>query len=316
MQLIPIDAIKTQSSYLRIETDVEKLKKSIQTIGLINPLTINENNELIAGGRRFKALKELGFTEVPVTIISDTTLKQELISIDENLVRQDLTKIEMERYLNRGREIYEELFPSAVKVEEEDVTKPEGQQINEELPAEKRSFLDVTAEKTGLSKKSIKQAIDRDLHSSEKVKQLRSLGELNASQTNELIKLDKEQQDKVVELVKTRPAKDIKQLVKTATQQGLEEAVDKVINSPSVPKEYASIHNLAKRMNKLSAKVILEEITCEHKEMEKILKSLEQLSTHIEQIMELHDQSAEPDHLAPTASGRYFQEETAELNLN
>ena len=53
MELISIDSIKTKSSYLRVETNIEKLKKSIETVGLISPLVINQNNELIAGGRRY-----------------------------------------------------------------------------------------------------------------------------------------------------------------------------------------------------------------------------------------------------------------------
>ena len=57
---------------------------------------------------------------------------------------------------------------------------------------EKETFLEFTAEKTGLSKKSIKDAIDRDKKSAGSVKDARLHGELNASQTNQLIKLDKE----------------------------------------------------------------------------------------------------------------------------
>ena len=60
MELINIEDIKVESPYLRLDTDVEKLMKSIETVGLINPLVINKKNELIAGGRRYTALKAMG----------------------------------------------------------------------------------------------------------------------------------------------------------------------------------------------------------------------------------------------------------------
>ena len=87
MHTMNINEISVSNKYLRTNTNVEKLKKSIETVGLINPLIINENNELIAGGRRYTAMKELGYEEVPVFKVSKNSLEQELISIDENLVR-------------------------------------------------------------------------------------------------------------------------------------------------------------------------------------------------------------------------------------
>ncbi|MCF6195040.1 MAG: ParB N-terminal domain-containing protein, partial [Kangiellaceae bacterium] len=74
--------ITTNSEYLRINTDVETLKKSIEKIGLINPLTTNKDNELLAGARRVQAVSELGWTEAFVHIVDKDILEQELISID------------------------------------------------------------------------------------------------------------------------------------------------------------------------------------------------------------------------------------------
>ena len=291
MENISIDEIKVDNQYLRVNSDVDKLKKSIETIGLINPITINENKYLLAGGRRYKAMKELGYNTVPVRVICDNDLKQELVSIDENLVRQDLTRIEMERYLNRGREIYEQLNPQAIKVEEEDVTKVANQKINEELPEGKKSFLDLTSEKTGLSKKSIKQAIERDQNSSEKVKQLRSNGELNASQANALIKLDKQKQDLIVDYIVDKPAKQVKKLVDAVRTQGVDEAITNVVHGPSIPKEYEAIINLTKRFNRMAGKITLEEMYCGHPDMKNVAKLLKVLKVNVDKILELNDMS-------------------------
>jgi ParB family chromosome partitioning protein len=249
---------------------------------------VNNDNELIAGGRRYSALKELGVLEVPVFRVDKTEAEQELISIDENLVRKDLTKIEFEKCLNRGREIYEVLYPNAKKVNDKDMKTEEGINIHENLPNEERSFIDLTSEKTGLSKKVIKSAIDRDAHSSDKVKEYRQHGELNASQTNEIIKLDKDQQDKVVDLVKDKSTKEVRQLVDAIKVSGVDKAVDEVLFGANIPKEYKSIDTLTKRLNKLAAKVLLEDMTSEHKDMAKIIKGLNTLRNHLDQVLMLN----------------------------
>ena len=285
-----INDIVVSNKYLRTNTNVDKLKKSIETVGLINPLIINDNNELIAGGRRYTAMKELGFDEVSVFKVSKNSLEQELISIDENLVRKDLTKVEFEQCLNRGREIYEELFPTAKKFADEDMDKAD---LDTELPNEQRSFIDLTAEKTGLSKKVIKSAIDRDSKSSKKVKDLRASGELNASQANEIIKLQGEDQEKLAEIAVSKSAKEIKDIVKSVSQYGIDGAIEKALNEPGLTTEYKSSANLTKRLNKLLGKILLEEVVCQHEDKEKILKSLTTLRSQIDQVINLnHDYKA------------------------
>ena len=101
--------VQLNSEYLRTDTDVDSLKKSIESVGLIHPLTVNAENELLAGARRFQAVRELGWDEVPVQVIDRDLLVQELISIDENLVRAPLTSLELERSLNRAPRAFRSL---------------------------------------------------------------------------------------------------------------------------------------------------------------------------------------------------------------
>lgn len=285
--MIDISSIKTHNQYLRLDSDVEELKKSIETVGMINPLVLNENNELIAGGRRYAALKALGHTQVPVIKVNKNELEQELISIDENLVRKDLTNLELEKSLSRGREIYESLYPSAKKFTEEELKTPQELEIQKELPNEQRSFIDLTAEKTGLSKRVIKSAIDREERASDKVKELRKSGNLNASQTNEIVKLDKKDQEHIADLVKDRPAKEVKELVQNINQNGLQSAVNTLINAPSLPKEYKSLKTLLQRTNKVLAKILIEEMSSEHEDVQTILDSISTLRVSLDQFIEL-----------------------------
>ena len=58
--LVKIDDIKIKKRVRRNLGDMDALKESLRMYGLLNPITLNENNELIAGERRLQAAKTLG----------------------------------------------------------------------------------------------------------------------------------------------------------------------------------------------------------------------------------------------------------------
>lgn len=97
------------------EKHVETLKLSIQELGLLNPLVVNSDYELIAGYHRFQALKDLAFEEVDVQIVDYNELKKELAEIDENLVRNELTALDFSEQLLERKKIYEKLHPEATE---------------------------------------------------------------------------------------------------------------------------------------------------------------------------------------------------------
>jgi len=73
---------------------IEELKKSISAVGLINPLTVTKQGEffqIVAGHRRWMAVKELGFEQVQVRYVDKNLLE---ISLLENLQREDLLPME------------------------------------------------------------------------------------------------------------------------------------------------------------------------------------------------------------------------------
>ncbi|MFG1505883.1 ParB/RepB/Spo0J family partition protein [Halobacteriovorax sp. ZH5_bin.2] len=286
---VNINDIKLNSEYLRTNTDVETLKISIENIGLINPLTINKENELLAGARRYQALKELGIEDVPVHIVDRKSLEQELISIDENLVRRALDKLEFEKCLNRGREIFEELNPTATKVEVDVIATTTEEKKLEKAKEEQDqdSFAAITAQKTGLSKSVIKGAIKRDALASEHVKKARQLGHINASVTNEIIKLDKEVQDSVLPMISDKTVKEVKQIVAAAKRGGVQEAEQEIETMEPLPAEYAHLRNLSKRMNKNLTRILLEELTYEGKESASIMKELRKMQENLERFFNM-----------------------------
>lgn len=319
--------ITLASVYLRQDTDVESLKRSLESIGLIHPVSINAEGELLAGARRLQAARELGWEEIAVHVVDRTGLEQELISIDENLVRKPLKGLELERCLNRGREIYEELHPEAAKVEleldapakgapapaEADATpddEPQGHADGGEAgadepdaeasletepqvdiprppapvePAAETSFAAVTSAKTGLSPTVIQSAIRRDALASDEVKQARSKGDLNATQTNEIIRLEKEVQAGVLPLISDRTVKDARRIVAAARLGGLEAAREEAERIVPMPREYSQMLGPVKRVNRNIGRILAEQLEYDGPEREAIDSELRALKEHLEQ---------------------------------
>jgi len=83
--------------------DIKSLAENIKILGLLSPIIINENNELLAGERRLEACKLLGWSDVDAIIIN-TLDKEHNISVEicENVNRQDFS---MEELVNAGIEL-------------------------------------------------------------------------------------------------------------------------------------------------------------------------------------------------------------------
>lgn len=74
--------------------DIEALKRSISELGLLQPIVVRKgSNELIAGFRRLKALKELGITELAEGIHVNSIDIESIIrgEHDENICREEFT---------------------------------------------------------------------------------------------------------------------------------------------------------------------------------------------------------------------------------
>ena len=245
--------LKVTNPYLRLGTDVSELEKSIETLGLIAPLVITSDNVILAGARRYQALMNLGRTEAPVIIMEGNDLEKELISIDENLVRKDLSKIEIESHLRRAKEIYQQLY----KEPEIEINQaPEDPKVVV-LPAEK--FLNMVSEKTGLSPKQIHEAIQRDEMSSPVVKEARIKGQLSLSQTNEIVKLPKNDQEQALDHIREMPVREMKKFVKIAKKDGLEKAIKETPSKP-FQKEFDEVNSYLKKAMKKVEQLKLEGI--------------------------------------------------------
>lgn len=78
IEKIKLEDIKEYENNAKLhpEEQVEQIKKSIQEFGMNDPLAIDENNVIIEGHGRYKALKELGYEEVEVIRLNHLTEEQ------------------------------------------------------------------------------------------------------------------------------------------------------------------------------------------------------------------------------------------------
>jgi ParB family chromosome partitioning protein len=97
------------------EENIQEIADSINEIGLINPISIDTDNNLIAGFHRLQAYKLLGFKEIPAIISTQKELKARLQEIDENLKRAELTSIEKSTHIEERENILRQLGKMAVK---------------------------------------------------------------------------------------------------------------------------------------------------------------------------------------------------------
>lgn len=93
-QTIPLSeiTIHREERQRRVLTDIDDLADSIARLGLINPITIDHNNILIAGERRLEACRRLGWTHITAQFFEDLSPTQRvLIELEENIKRKDIT---------------------------------------------------------------------------------------------------------------------------------------------------------------------------------------------------------------------------------
>lgn len=78
--------------------EISELAESIKKYGLLQPILIDVNNNLIAGYRRLLAVKSLGWEYIEVKVIDVKNPKERiLLEMEENKFREDFTKEEWER---------------------------------------------------------------------------------------------------------------------------------------------------------------------------------------------------------------------------
>lgn len=172
---------------------VDKLASSIREVGLIQPITVRQRSimsgglagqgfQVVAGHHRVAACRALGWTEIDAIVIeAGEHLQAELIEIDENLCRSELTAAQRTKAVKRRKEIWEALHPvnaqrfnsvwDALGTVEGPMTEAEereNEQVGQIAPpvakhgrAQEKAFAADTAALTGEDKRTINRHLSR-----------------------------------------------------------------------------------------------------------------------------------------------------------
>lgn len=151
-----------------ITADVDKLASSIREVGLIQPITVKPHTvtigglaeqgfQIVAGHHRVAACRALGWTEVDAIVIEDGGhLQAELIEIDENLCRSELSASQRTSHTKRRKQIWEALHP---EIQVAQAAPPVIGYASP--PPQTQGFASATAAATGQSKATTNRAIAR-----------------------------------------------------------------------------------------------------------------------------------------------------------
>ncbi|WP_404974776.1 ParB N-terminal domain-containing protein [[Kitasatospora] papulosa] len=92
---VPIDNVQVGERDRSDLGNVTELAESIQAVGLLHPVVVTVDLHLVAGGRRLAAIRELGWTEAPVTVVDLATASDVLrAELEENTCRKSLSPME------------------------------------------------------------------------------------------------------------------------------------------------------------------------------------------------------------------------------
>lgn len=233
MQIVdlPINTITVNHRRRAIrQSAVEDLVESIAQIGLLQPVTVNEDFSLIAGLHRLEAVKRLEWQTIPAHVKAMAELDAELAEIDENLKRNELTALEQGEHLARRKEIYEAQHGKPV-----DVTKTGGPGRGNktgDTMSPVLSFTENTSAKTGITKRTVQRDVKIGRDIAEDVRDAIRDTPV-ADQKTELLKLAQmptEKQKEVAKKLVTGKAKSVKDADRQMKQ---EERRDLAIKAPS-----------------------------------------------------------------------------------
>lgn len=208
---VSIETIKIKEGRRSLDAvHVEELVSSMGELGLLNPVTIDRENFLIAGMHRLEAAKALGWTGIECTVSSLEGLQAELAEIDENFVRNDLTAVEYGEMLLRRKEIYEMLHPE---------TKHGGDRRSEEIKTSKcrfentKSFVQDTAEKLGVGKRTVERQIQTAKNLTPEAKEIikNSNAKISKRAALELSQLEPGQQKEAASLLASGEIKKVEE---------------------------------------------------------------------------------------------------------
>lgn len=113
--LLALDSIVEGVRFRTEYGDMDALKQSINRYGLLQPLVLDRENRLLAGGRRYRACQMLGLETVPVVYIDEVDpLRAREIELEENIQREQLSFVEEARLVQEIHNLKQTIYGTAI----------------------------------------------------------------------------------------------------------------------------------------------------------------------------------------------------------
>ena len=163
---IPVDLIDAGPRKRELDPDWAALiAETMRDRGQDTPIIVREASPdgrhlLVAGMHRLAALQIAGIGTADAFVFTGSDLEAELVEIDENLIRRELSELDRATFLAERQRIWQALYPA---------TKPGGDRRSDQIrksanlvqAALTERFSDATARKLGVSSDTIDRAIRR-----------------------------------------------------------------------------------------------------------------------------------------------------------
>jgi ParB/RepB/Spo0J family partition protein len=89
---------------IRQNINLNMLRISMEAIGQLQPIIVDNQYQLVAGYRRLMVARDLGWETIEVLILDTDSKKMKLlVEMDENITRQDFTDDELQSGYSRIR---------------------------------------------------------------------------------------------------------------------------------------------------------------------------------------------------------------------
>jgi len=184
--------------------DIQSLARSISTVGLLHPPIVDSNGVLIDGERRIRAMREMGWEEIPVRIVEVPSLL-----IAENDANEMAKQWTVSERVAIARAIEEELAGR--------VGNPNFNSGNISLIAQGQSR-DIAADKSGLGSGKTYEAAKRVVDSgTEEVIEAMDSGEVSINLASRFIALPEEEKESARHAIEEEGA-TVKEAVKEAVR--------------------------------------------------------------------------------------------------
>ncbi|HCC32631.1 MAG TPA: hypothetical protein DEQ28_01835 [Clostridiales bacterium] len=156
---VPIDAIKVGVRLRQDMGDVAELAESIGRYGLLHPIVIDDENNLVTGARRLLACRSLGWTTTQAKRLGSLSeAERREIELEENLRRKDLTPYERSRCRVEQADVAARILRSQAETEREADFRSESDRKSERGRPAKPDAAERVAERIGISKGGLIQA--------------------------------------------------------------------------------------------------------------------------------------------------------------